>query len=303
MAKQRLDRLCGRLELQELELDSRKDQAQFCARWATPHRCCSNSLSLHISQAFQQELSNCEPGSGEAGFGRDCFSQQIFGPCSERLSLGHVWSRLGFQISSLLAQTVGKCKSRCGEERRLGDRPLQEVLEFRPLRQRYVTTRRSKVLVQQANKRTPRSGGMRCQSNGVAQHILCLLAQAPRAEGRRDLHHLLGRAIGVGRSPNIDCIHPCDSVAGSPWTPQLQADTGCPQQQVGSRRRDGQQRGAGHVDRRARNCATTSPSDTRCPKPHDMAHPKMHVAPDSQRSRFAAFRNMTAALTFQTGGG
>src|SRR5262249_3948411 len=47
--KQRLDRLCGRLELQEFELDSRKDQAQFCASWATPHRCCSNSLRRHLS--------------------------------------------------------------------------------------------------------------------------------------------------------------------------------------------------------------------------------------------------------------
>jgi hypothetical protein len=237
------------------------------------------------------------------GFGRDCLSQQIFGPCSERLSVDDFWSRLGFQIASLLAQTASKCKSRCGEEWRLDDRPLQEVFEFRPLRQRYVTTRRSKVLVQQANKRTPRSGGMRCQSNGVAQHILCLHAQAPRAEGRRDFHHLRGRAIGVGRSPNINCIHPCDSVVGLPRTPQLQAGTGYPQQQLGAMRRDGQQRSAGHIDRRARNCATTSPSDTRCPKPHDMAHPKMHVAPDSQRSPFAAFQNMTAALTFQTGGG
>jgi hypothetical protein len=236
-------------------------------------------------------------------FGRDCLSQQIFGPCSERLSVDHVWSRLGFQISSLLAQTGGKCKSRSGEERRLGDRLLQEVLEFRPLRQRYVTTGRSKVLVQQENKRKPRSGGMRCQSVGFAQHILCLHAQAPGAEGRRDFRHLLGRAIGVGRSPNTDGVHPCDSVVGSARAPQLQADTGCPQQQVGARRGDAEQRGAGHVDRRARDCATTSPSDRRCPKPHDMAHPKMHVAPDSQRSRFAAFRNMTAALTFQTGGG
>jgi len=236
-------------------------------------------------------------------FGRGCLSQQIFGPCSERLSVDHVWSHLGFQIASLLAQTGTKCKSRCGEERRLGDRSLQEVLEFRPLRQRYVTTRRLKVLVQQGNERTPRSGGMRCQCNGVAQHILCLHAQAPRAEGRRDFRHLLGRAIEAARSPNVNCVHPCGSVVGSPWTPQLQADTGCPQQQVGARRRDGQQRGAGHVHRPARDCATTSPSDTRCPKPYDLGHPKMHVAPDSQRSRFAAFRNMNAALTFQTGGG
>jgi hypothetical protein len=33
-----------------------------------------------------------------------------------------------------------------------------------------------------------------------------------------------------------------------------------------------------------------------------MAHPEMQVAPDPRRSRFAAFQNMTAALTFQTGG-
>jgi len=103
-------------------------------------------------------------------------------------------------------------------------------------------------------------------------------AQAPRAEGGRDFRHLLGRAIGVSRSPNIDCVHPCDSVVGSPWSPQLQADTGCPQQQVGTRRRDGEQRGTGNRDRRTSHGATTLPSDTSCPKPHDMPHPKMLVA-------------------------
>src|SRR5262252_4668857 len=45
--KQRLDCLCGRLELHELELDSRKNQAQLYVRWTTLYRCGSHSLSLH----------------------------------------------------------------------------------------------------------------------------------------------------------------------------------------------------------------------------------------------------------------
>src|SRR5262249_33622823 len=296
--KQRLDRLCGSLESQELKLDSRKNQTQFCASWTRLHRCCGNSLSLHIPQAFQQELSKCEPGGGEMRFGRDCVSQQIFGPCSQPRSVGHRWSRLGFQISSLLPQTRGKRKSRSGEERPLDERSLQEALELRPLLPRCVTTRCSKVLFQQGNKRGPRNGGMRCQSIGFAQHILCLHSEAPRAKCGRHFRHLLGGAIRVGHLPNINCAHPCGSVVGSPRTPQLQADTGCHQQQVGARRRDGQQGGAGHVDRCARDCATTLPSDTSYPKPHDLAPPQNAARSDARRSSFEAFQNMTAALTF-----
>src|SRR5260370_9017957 len=93
--KQCLDRFCGRLESQELELDSRKNQAQFYARWATLHRHSSNGLSLRISKVLQQELSKCEVGSGAARFFRHCLPQQIFGlhvPARRRVQ---PWERRG----------------------------------------------------------------------------------------------------------------------------------------------------------------------------------------------------------------
>src|SRR5262245_6614961 len=46
--KQRFDCLFGILEPEELELDSRKNQAQFCASWATLHGRRSNGLRVRI---------------------------------------------------------------------------------------------------------------------------------------------------------------------------------------------------------------------------------------------------------------
>src|SRR5215471_15205469 len=65
--KQRFDRLFGIIEPQELELDSCKNQAQFCASRATLHRRSSNGLSLPISKVLQQELSKCEAWSERHG--------------------------------------------------------------------------------------------------------------------------------------------------------------------------------------------------------------------------------------------
>ena len=77
--QQRFDCLFGILEPQELELDSRKNQAQFRASWATLHRRRGNGLSVRISKVLQQELGKREAGSGVARFCRDCLTQQILG--------------------------------------------------------------------------------------------------------------------------------------------------------------------------------------------------------------------------------
>src|SRR4029077_3525698 len=82
--KQRFDGLCGIVKPSALELYSRKNQSQFGASWETLHCRRSNGLSLHISEIFQQELSKSVSGSGDKRFYRDCLSQQIFGPHSER---------------------------------------------------------------------------------------------------------------------------------------------------------------------------------------------------------------------------
>jgi len=199
-------------------------------------------------------------------------------------------------------QTGGECKPGSGEVWRLDHRFPQKVLEFCPLLQRYVAAGGAKVLFQQQDKCGPGSGSARCQSNCAAQHVLRLRSQAARAEHCRYVRNLLGRAIRVGNLPNINRIHRCEGVVGSPRTPQLQADAGCHQRQFGARRRDGKQRGAGHVDRCTRNCATTSPSATSRPKAHDMASPQSARRPDPRRSRFEAFQNMAASLIFPTGG-
>src|SRR5215471_7837829 len=115
--KQRFDRLFGIIEPQELELDSCKNQAQFCASRATLHRRSSNDLSLPISKVLQQELGKREAGSGAARFCRDCFPQQIFGLHAQSRYGDPRWRRLRFQISSLLSQTGGERKpgaARCG---------------------------------------------------------------------------------------------------------------------------------------------------------------------------------------------
>jgi hypothetical protein len=126
---------------------------------------------------------------------------------------------------------------------------------------------------------------VRRQSNGFAQHILRLRSQAARAKCRRYFRHLLARAIRVGNVPNISHAHPYDSIVGSPRTPQLQADTGCHQQQVGAGWRDVQQRGTGHADRCACRCAAPLPNDTTCRERHDKASPQNARRPSAMFSR------------------
>ena len=206
--------------------------------------------------------------------GCDRVSQQIFGLHAQSRCDDPHWRRLRFPVSSLLSQAGGECKPGSGEVWRLDHRFSQKVLEFRPLLQRYVAAGGAKILLQQQDQCGPGSGGARRQSNGAAQHILRLRSQAARAERRRYVRDLSGRAIRVGNLPSVDRVHPCDGVAGSPRTPQLQADTGCHQREVGARRRDGQQRRTGHIDRRAGRCATTLPNDATCPEAHDTAPPQ-----------------------------
>ena len=109
-------------------MDSRKNQAQFYARWATLHRHSSNGLSLRISKVLQQELSKCEVGSGAARFFRHCLPQQIFGLHAQSRCDGPHWRRLRFPVSSLLFQTGGECKPGSGEVWRLDHRFPQKVL-------------------------------------------------------------------------------------------------------------------------------------------------------------------------------
>src|SRR5262249_28478708 len=61
---ERFDCLFGILATQALVLNSRKNQAQFCASWATLQRRNSDGLSLRISKVLQQELGKREVGSG-----------------------------------------------------------------------------------------------------------------------------------------------------------------------------------------------------------------------------------------------
>ena len=120
--KQRFDCLFGILEPEELELDSRKNQAQFCASWATLHGRRSNGLRVRISKVLQQELGKREAGSGAARFCRDCLPQQIFSLHAQSRCGNPRWRRLRFQISSLLSQTGGECKPGSGEVWRLDHR-------------------------------------------------------------------------------------------------------------------------------------------------------------------------------------
>src|SRR5215831_9974594 len=64
--KQRFDCLFGILEPEELELDSRKNQAQFCASWATLHGRRSN-VSASVYRRFSSKNSASARGAVRHG--------------------------------------------------------------------------------------------------------------------------------------------------------------------------------------------------------------------------------------------
>src|SRR5262249_28507894 len=130
-------------------LNSRKNQAQFCASWATLQRRNSDGLSLRISKVLQQELGKREVGSGLARFFSHRLPQQIFGFHAQSRCDDPRWRRLRFSVSSLLSQTGGQRKPGSSEVWRFDHRFSQKVLEFCPLLQRYVAAGGAKVFFQQ----------------------------------------------------------------------------------------------------------------------------------------------------------